>query len=334
VKRSKAILERSFDVLNAGGVAVVVKEIEVMQKAKEEKKAMVESFGYAVIDQSERYNILLAELVRTLLKASPKHKKEMMSLWAVTIDEAMALVALLVPHEATMHVEINAMRKIVEQLKLAKLACKNAMRQGKNVLRCMIGENPHPTRHETESQFPDAEALQSALGKKAVAKKKIRKNDPSLGERALLNAVKKVSKKNTEAPGTVCTFGNFQDDCSGLPLTMLECYILTLLCTNGVPIVRASNAKLSELTSPLSWNDVAKALELMARQQLQNAMSFVKDCEDAVTKAKDQGHKPETITALETKVVMAQNEKAARAYAASTAADAISDPLGILGKKR
>jgi hypothetical protein len=245
-----------------------------------------------------------------------------------------ALEALLAYHDAAMQVEVTTMRKIVEQLKLAKLACKNALRQGKNVLRCMIGENPHPSRHETESQFPDAEALKTSVGKKTAAKKKVRKNDPSLGERALLNAVKRVSKKNADSPGTVCTFGNFQDEASGLPLTMLEVYILTLLCANGVPLAGASVAKLSGLTSPLSWNDVAIALELMARQQLHNSMNFVKECEDAVAKAKDQGHQAETIIALEAKVILAQNEQAARAYAAATAADVISDPLGILGKKR
>lgn len=333
VKRSKAILEKSIDALNRGGIKAVVAESEAAEKAKKEKKT-AESFGFTVIDQSERCNILLAELVRTLVKASPKHKKEMMSLWAVTIAEATALEAMLAPHEATMTMEVDAMRKIVEQLKLAKLACKSAMRQGKNVLRCMIGENPQATRYDNESQFPDAKALQSAEGKKAAGKKRVRKNDPSLGERALLNAVKKISKKNTDSPETVCRFNNFQGDSGSIPLTMLEVYILTLLCANGIPIASSNIGKNSGLTSPLTWEDIAKALELMARQQLQNAMDFVKDCEDTVTKAKEQGQKPETIAALEAKVELAKQEHAARHYAAATTADVITDPVGILGKKR
>ena len=53
-----------------------------------------------------------------------------------------------------------------------------------------------------------------------------------------------------------------------------------------------------------------------------------------MAKAKEQGHKPETIAALETKVEMAKNERAAREHAAATTADIITDPVGILGKKR
>ncbi|KAG7370276.1 DNA/RNA helicase, superfamily II, SNF2 family protein [Nitzschia inconspicua] len=332
VKRSRSILDKSIEVFRRSGLDALVAESEAAAKPKKEKK-VTESYGYTVIDQSDRCNILLAELVRTLVKASPKHKKEMMSLWSVTINEATALEALLAPHEIEMKVEVAAMRKIVEQLKVAKLACKTAMRQGKNVLRCTIGEKPHPTRYDNEAQFPDANALLSAAEKKGAVKKRVWKNDPSLGERAILNAVKKISKRNSEIVGPVCRFDNYQEDTSGIPLTMMEVWILTIFCTMGVPAGSSSNGKSSNLTSPLTWADVAKALEVMARQQLTNAEDFVKDCEDAVAKAKDQGHKAETIAALEAKVSLAKSEQAARHHAAATTADVITDPVGILGKK-
>ncbi|KAL3915362.1 MAG: hypothetical protein SGILL_005694, partial [Bacillariaceae sp.] len=333
VRRAKAVIEKSYLILKSGGIQAALAINEAAEKTKAQSKVL-ESHGYAVIDQTNRCNILLAELVSALVKVPTKHRKEMMTLFDAVLEEASAQVAMLTPNEAVIKVEVEAMTKIVEQLKLARLACKTAMRQGKNVLRCMVGQAPHPTRYETESQFPDVNALKSVDGRRAAVKKRVTKNDPSLGERALLNATKKASKKNSEAPGTVCRFGNLTTEMNalGLPLSMVEVYMLTIFCQKGVPLV-AGNSKASELTSPLFWKDVANALELLARQQLQGATDLVTECQKAVDKARDQGHKADAIALLETKVAMAKSDKAARETAAANTADIIADPVGVLGKK-
>jgi hypothetical protein len=335
VKRAKAVLEKSYSTLKAGGVQAAIAANEAAEKAKEDAKVM-ESHGYAVIDQSNRCNILLAELVSALVKTPSKHRKEMVTLFDIVIEEASALVAMITPNEAIMERELEAMRKIVDQLKLAKLACKTAMRQGKNVLRCMIGQPPHPTRYETESQFPDVHALKSAGGKKAAMKAKVKGDEPTLGEKAILNATKKASKKNAETPGIICRFGSLTVELHGLglPLSMVEVYMLTIFCQKGFPLVTSSSNEVSSLSTPLAWKDVAMALEKLARQQLQGADDMVEECQKAVQKAIDQGHKADAIALLETKHSMAKAHRAAREIAAANTADIIADPVAVLGKKR
>ncbi|KAL3915091.1 MAG: hypothetical protein SGILL_005809, partial [Bacillariaceae sp.] len=326
VKRAKAVLEKSYSTLKSGGVKAALAANEAAEKAKDDVNAM-ESHGYAVIDQSTRSNILLAELVSALVKVPSKHRKEMSTLFEIAAQEAEAQVAMLKPNEAVMEREIAHARKIVAQIMLSKNACKTAMRQGKNVLRCMVGQSPHPTRYETESQFPDPKTA----GKRAALKALVKRDEPSLGERALLNATKKATKQQNST--TPLTFGNLtpEMDALGLPLSHVELYMLTVFSQKGVPLDTSGHGK--SITSPLSWKDVAMALSTLARQQLQGSEEMVESCTAAWQKAKEQGHKADAVASLEAKVSMAKIHRAARETAAANTADIIADPAGVLGKK-
>lgn len=70
VKRAKYVIHKTVSKLNSDGTngkaSISVKVVE------EESKSNKESHGYIVIDQGNRCNILLAEMIRGLLKGSTK----------------------------------------------------------------------------------------------------------------------------------------------------------------------------------------------------------------------------------------------------------------------
>ena len=117
-------------------------------------------------------------------------------------------------------------------------------------------------------------------------------------------------------------------------MSMVEVYMLTVFCQKGFPLVTGSGLEKSELSSPLTWDDVAEALKVLAQQQLQGAEDMVKACTAAAQRAKDQGHKADAVASLEAKSEMAKVQQTARQVAAANTADITADPVGVLGKKR
>ena len=96
--------------------------------------------------------------------------------------------------------EIDEMKKISDQIVLARNAATKATTQAKNVLRVMLGEKPHPPRNQagsTENMFPLERKVPTAAVAgtkvKAVPKAKVKRHDPSLGERAIRRAMKNSS---------------------------------------------------------------------------------------------------------------------------------------------
>jgi hypothetical protein len=329
VKRAKTVITKSLAQAKSGGA--VPTENEFSMDPNDVSKA--ENHGYTLINQAGRCNILLAELIRAICKASAqKFGAQTRILWEVISDEAEALKAMLVSEEDKTK-EAEEIEKICEQINLARSASKSNSRQAKNLLRVMIGEKPSlPRSNLSEPMFPDADVIKkTAL--KAPGKKKVKRNDPSLGERGILNAVRKASKKNSD--GKLCRFQDIDDDdeASGLPLTIDEVYILRILCTGGIPLLVSPETQKPGLSTPRSWEEFSRSVVNMAKEQMKLSTELVQNAEAEVRKAISENFQDAAIAPLQFRVVQAQSEWLARDEAFNQLNEIYADSKEQLPKK-
>ena len=329
VKRAKTVINKSLAQAKYG--VVVPTENEPSMDPNEGSEA--DNHGYTLINQADRCNILLAELVRAICKASAqKFGPQTRLLWEIICEEAEALKAMMVSEEGTTK-EAEEIEKICEQIKLAKSAKSNG-RQAKNLLRVMIGEKPSlPRSNLSEPMFPDADVIKKAAAAKAPGKKKIKRNDPSLGERSILNAVKKAAKKNPD--GKLSRFQDINDDdeALGLPLTIDEVYILRILCTNGIPLLVSPETQKNDLSKPRSWDEFSRSVVNMAKEQMTKSTELVRNAEAEVKKAKSEDYTNAAIAPLQSRLVQAQSEWLARDEAFNQLNEIYEDSPEQLPKK-
>ena len=124
----------------------------------------------------------------------------------------------------------------MDQIALAKFAVgKRSMTQGKNGLRVMVGGKPQVPRNDSVADkiFPVEKTVPAAgtCRTKAPPKTKVKKNNPPLGEKAIMKALKKAHDHNS---GVAFVFIKDKEDL-GLQLTMIESYILSTFCCEGMP---------------------------------------------------------------------------------------------------
>jgi hypothetical protein len=292
----------------------------------------VESHGYAVIDQSNSCYVLLAELVRAVLKGSNKSTVQMKTIWNLVRDETIALTEMFSAQDGKQN-EVDDLKAILGQIKLAKKSCYSNMTQGKNVLRVMIGEKPSPPRNQVESMFPVSAVEENGGREKTIAseRRETTKNDPSLGERALAKAIKKAQDKQGGGP---LAFSPKVVESLGLQLTMIEVYILSAFILQPMPFV-PPGTKENGLSNAPAWEGVLDTLHAMAKEQLQNAVDALKVCKAALDKARKEGFGPEAVATLASKVAKAESCYSMRDEAGSTVADyLLNHPTSALAKKR
>jgi hypothetical protein len=325
VKRAKAVISKAMARLDSG--SAFVENAKNMENDPDEG----ESNGYVAINQGNRCYVLLAELVRAVLKGSNKSAMQMRIMWKLARDEAMALIDM-VSSQADSQNEMEELKKILSQIKLAKKSTYSSMTQGKNVLRVMVGEKPVPPRNHLETMFPAPPAVENRDDKaNPPPKRDTKKNDPALGERALGRAMKKAQDKHDGMP---LAFSTNDDESLGIQLTMVEVYILSALCMESMPLV-LPGTKDSGLSRAPTWEGVLEILHIMAKDQLKNSIETLKTCKSALERARNEGFGPEAVATLASKVAKAESMQSMRDEAASTVADyMLNHPATSLAKKR
>jgi hypothetical protein len=266
-KRAKAVLLKSISVLNADG-APTGKPNAASMKADEQPGT---DHGFSVIDQGDRCCILLAEILRGIVKGSQKKTpNQVRTLCSIASEEVAELQKIFLgSSHPKAKSKAEEMDKISQQIALVKRSLKAFVRPAKNVCRVMLGEEPVPskTSSETEIMFPSSKPIptvskpkeKSAAGVPTVSKPKeknaagppasktkensaasaaapkevIRRDDGASGERAVIRAMKKANDKND---GTPCTFTHENETETGLQLTMIETLILYTFCSEGIPV--------------------------------------------------------------------------------------------------
>lgn len=252
--------------------------------------------------------------------------------------EATSLKTMLEP-QVDKKKEVDEMKNIMDQIALAKFASmKRSMTQGKNILRVMIGEKPQVPRSNNdtneskpERMFPVERTVPPpSIKPKAPAKKKVKKLDPPLGERAIRRSMKKAYDHNN---GVAFGFIKGKEEL-GLQLTMIETYILMTFSCEGMPLVADFENKQSELSASKSWEDISNTLCLIAREQMKETMDLLMLAKACLAKGQSQNFEEKQIKALAVNVSRAESGYAIAEEAARLANDFSQEPDQRLSKKR
>jgi hypothetical protein len=319
-KRAKTVLQKSIVALESGIRPGAAKG----QSAAKGGEPTI-PHGYVGIDQGDRCCILLAEMVRGIVKGSQtKNARHMRMLCSLAYEEALFLKKMFSAED----IKRDEMQRIADQIALAKRSLKTSVIPGKNLLRVMLGLEPLPPRNQSEAMFPNEAALDQASAQPKPQNKKeaTRRDDGALGERAIAKALKKAYDKNDGSP---CSFAPNDDPDSGLQLTMIETLILFTFCSEGIPLsieisARGGNA--------LSWDDIGSVLEIAAKDYYQLSKEKLIKIRTALKKFEAQGESDAKTQAAK-KVAIAEHDESMKEEAAQQASDYASDPQK-LAKKR
>ncbi|VEU34941.1 unnamed protein product [Pseudo-nitzschia multistriata] len=329
VKRAKIVIQKTFAKLRSEGTNS--KSISSTKAIDEDVKSN-ESHGYIVIDQGSRCNILLAEMIRALVKGSTKVSVQIRHMWQMSHMEAKALIKML-ESQSDKKKEVEELNRITGQIALAKWACsKRSTTQGKNVLRVMLGEKPQVPRNETiqDKIFPAEKTVPiPGTRTKAPGKRKVKRNDPAIGERAIMKAMKKAHDHNS---GKVFGFVKTNEDL-GIQLTLIESYILSVFCCEGIPLNFDLDSKKSDLGISKTWEDISKSLVDLARQQQDHAKEVTVLCKAALSKGTSQNLEEKQIKMLAENLSRAESDFAVKEEAARLVNDFTHKPNERLSKK-
>lgn len=194
------------------------------------------SFGFAVLDQSETCNILLAEMMRGILKA-PSISKSCRNLCQLALKEAqIRLHTIQTAGSAGSDVaskpskEGDDMIRITRQIEIVQRNLKKSARGCKNLVRVMLGADPHQPRNANEIMFPVEKTAPSALEIIRVTNTSTKTS----GEKAFEQATKRAHTRNSETDAETL-----------IDLTDIETLILQIICSQGLPVWRDAWKRIS-----------------------------------------------------------------------------------------
>ena len=327
-KRARAVLTKSMASLD---------DVSVIKKAPPVAETLSVDYGYTVIDQGDRCCILLAEMVRGLLKPSPsKMSPQLRLLCSVAYQEALALKDMFESSSSDTKPKAFEMQNIANQLVVVKKSLNTATRQAKNVVRVMLGMEVSSPRNASESLFPSNEVLKRQDAQKEKKDSQARRDDGALGERFLIRAMKKVAETNNGDP---IMFSTDDSSDSEVQLTMVESLILFTFCSEGIPVhfIESKNAgKLRRdvcLKHGLSWEDMGEVLEIAAKDYHYTAAEKVKKFESSLKKFGSQEEESTAKTLALRRLALAKHDEAMKGNAAMHAIDFANRPEK-LAKKR
>eukprot|EP00980_Cylindrotheca_fusiformis_P030318 scaffold24653_cov157-Cylindrotheca_fusiformis.AAC.2 len=329
VKRAKTVLRRTLSYREAGAEGNGGKKPDPSNTVGQTK------YGYTVIDQGDRCCILLAEMIRGIVRgSSTKRANELNLMFAIAHEEASALHKMYSSDESTTS-KAEEMQKVVRNIATAKKSLKLAAVPSKNILRVMLGLEPLPLRtgnSATDSLFPETKTLENTPSKES-SKKDFRRDDGALGEKAIARALKKAFDKCLASDGSPCLFSKEDDPDQGLQLTMIEVMILVTCCSEGVPMsaFETGNAS-SGVPSTMSWEKMAAILEVTVKDSLQTSTDKLTKCRAALTKLEENGDQKAKTQAAK-RVAVAESEEAMKEEAAQLAVDYAAN-TAKLAKKR
>jgi hypothetical protein len=337
-RRAKAVLLKSI-----AGLDDNASTRQNSAAAKVEEPSM--DYGYPVISQNNRCFILLTEMLRGIVKASPaKLGKQLRLLCSIAYEESLALKEMFESSDDERHnVYTREMQRVAEQIVHVKKCLTSATRPAKNVARVMLGLEPVAPRNAGESLFPSKAILEQV--RKAPHREEQKKiesarsrDDGALGERSLVRAMKRAYETNDGKP---CKFSKETDpeSDSGLQLTMVESLILFTFCSEGIPVSPESKKDLGSFRQDasqkygLSWEDIGHVLEAAAKDYHHIALDKLKKSRAALKKLESQDDSSAAKQQALKKLEFAEFDEDVKDTAARQASDYAAAPEK-LAKKR
>jgi len=259
LKRAKTVLSRSVSSLTAGAL----KPEGTGQDGEKQEPPPQITYKYSVLNQGDHCNILLAEMLRGLMKANFVAKKGSSTnattmcrkLCAHASQEARrrcdTIEGLVEPSKDDSSIDpaqsfCDEMVKITKHIEQVSRHIKAASRPAKNILRVVLGIPPVTSKNSTsEDLFPSEKKKPLTITKiteKPPPRKK-RKSDSSdkkknenhaSGDRAISRGMYRAQKN-----GAPREFKDIEDQ-SVLRLAAIETLLLSVVCSQGLPVWTAN----------------------------------------------------------------------------------------------
>jgi hypothetical protein len=268
--------------------------------------------GYAILDQSDSANVFLAELLRGATKG--KVGSDMTKLCVAAFFEGHRLKSCIDSVQGSSEHEnplllarSNEMKAIIRQIDIVRRNYNSRNRASKNVLRVMLGEEPHPPQGPNDVMFPVDESTEESLPRTNAPqewkstldlvqdKSNIKKPSKKAAQKALERNI--TSAEDAIESGVIRAMNGISlRNPSSLLLTYLESLILRTVCSLGMPLWTENwQTTLDEaVRAPfsLSWVSLGKNLEklseMSARRALQGLMAKRKTWENALIMTPDE----------------------------------------------
>lgn len=307
---------------------------------------------FCVIDQGDRCNILLAEILAAVVKA--KSLSAMKLLCSIAAEEATKRKASILSRPESQDPKKNEKRskaeeemtEVIKNIGLAKRHLKGQSRQSKNIIRVMIGHDA--VKHIRDPTFPvegslgGVGSMQKLTGQRQGSNgPKSKKEESACGDKALTRAIAKCYDKNNGGPGRVSPEGHVSD----LELTAIETLIISVVCSQGLPVwtenmssllvvdaVETSGENPQENSLTLSWIGLGSILSSAARDWHETAARKVDACQQEYDKHEDKSDESQPKTRARKNLVNAIRIAEIKETAAGQAAEYAEDP-SILAQK-
>ncbi|CAB9496158.1 CHD3-type chromatin-remodeling factor PICKLE [Seminavis robusta] len=295
-----------------------------------------------VIDQSDRCNVFLAEVLKAVVKAPiPKSPKAIKTLCAVATEEALKrkesiLSSLSLGKENEKKRQASdEMMETMQKIELSKKHIHKSSRQAKNVLRVLL--SMEIIKSAKDPDFPAEAATRGGSlqkgAKEDTPSSKGKKEDSATGDRVLTRGMARCFNMNSGGPGVVSPEGNNDD----LELTAMETLILTCVCSIGIPVWAENMSShfageeskdpvdpstQNELT--LFWTGLGKVLISAAKEWHEGAVAKVEAYQAGYDRFEDKEESTAKMKArrkLATAIQLESVKELARAQAKEYAAD-------------
>ncbi|GAX26228.1 chromodomain-helicase-DNA-binding protein 7 [Fistulifera solaris] len=256
MKRAKLVLSR---------IAVV--------PIKNESNVGKVNHSFVVLDQSDRCNVFLAEVLRCLVKM-PATNVAIRRLGEIAFAEAK--FAFEIQSKERGGDASSDSRKIMNQIDLVKRSLSRGANQAKNVCRVMLGEEPVKPKKATDPIFPSLKVSELTFVTKngsKVSRPGSALANSSAGETALLKA-RKLCKDSNSLTGLPGTSNNF------LRLTETETLILSILCVHGIPDFINSSTKSEVLPNEQGWENLGSILMKTSRDLLNELKRKIREAKE------------------------------------------------------
>jgi hypothetical protein len=228
--------------------------------------------GFVVLDQSKITNLLLAELIRSILKESAG-SKVVNSLIVFAIAEARIRLEEISADSETKSKEIiNKLladhQKLLGHLELVQMNVGKSARQYKNVLRVILGGEPlRSNKNPDEMLFPKERVNRSST----VPENEFKEFIATGTEKAIDLSRKRI----LERYGTREGLASIEKGSDGLDLTEIETLIISAVSSLGLPIWSANWEEImttnNDDPTTNSWSVIGLFLTDIARQQFSRA---------------------------------------------------------------
>eukprot|EP00984_Skeletonema_dohrnii_P000282 scaffold91_cov114-Skeletonema_dohrnii-CCMP3373.AAC.4 len=182
--------------------------------------------GFCVLDQADRNNVLLVEMIRGNLKVKQGTKAQQMKDYTTLIFEEIDQRIKDLSNSEGSDAQIKGLERIRKDVQLYFEHSRKSPRAAKNVLRVMLGKDPVHPKAATDSLFP-VEKIEKA--EKTAQTKQKRKKIFTPADAALNRALASLKDDNED------------EIAQCLLLTSTEILMLTVLSSQGVPVFDAKN---------------------------------------------------------------------------------------------